>query len=157
MFYTPLHCCRPDERQILSHTDVMDVDVAKVAKSAFNVQVKLVSVYDGDTIWVAYYDRRFEKVMKISCRMEGYDAPEMKPPKASPDRQAIIENAHKAKEIVQNYYKSGLFNIHVLGTDKYGRWLVRDEQLKKILMDKGLAYAYDGGEKIKNFINVKID
>jgi endonuclease YncB( thermonuclease family) len=155
MFYTPIDCCRPSERKVLAHTDVNTVP--KIEKSAFTVQVKLVSVYDGDTIWVAYYDRRFKKVMKRSCRMKGYDAPEMKPPKAAPDRQAIIENARKAKEVVENYYcKTVLFDINVTGTDKYGRWLVENDHLKKILMDKGLAYAYDGGKKIENFINVKI-
>jgi len=148
MFYTLPKCClSADDLLVLA-----DVDTSlKLKDHAFTSLVKLVSVYDGDTIWVAYYDRRFKRVMRVSCRMEGYDAPEMKPPKNAPNRDSIISNAKRAKQIVEQHYPKGCFRVRVVGTDKYGRWLVRDPAIKDKLLNLGLAYEYNGGKKIENF------
>ena len=41
--------------------------------------VKVLKVYDGDTIWIAI--RINFKIYKLKVRMYGIDTPEMKPPK----------------------------------------------------------------------------
>ena len=144
MYCTFPQCCG-SQQNILLHSDL--TAIKNIKDTAFEITVRLVRVYDGDTIWVAYYDKNLKKVMKISCRLSGYDAPEMKPSKDTPQRDLIIENAHKAKEIAEQHFNKHLFKIKVLGNDKYGRWLVEDTILKNKLLNKNLAYLYEGGTK----------
>jgi len=138
MFYYLPQCCR-------SHADVADIPKSKGMH--FEATVTLVSVYDGDTIWVSWYDKNFGRVVKVSCRLLGYDAPEMKPPRNAPNRTVIIENAKKAKDVALGHFPKGRFKVQILGTDKYGRWLLKDEVLKQKLLGLGLAYEYGGGTK----------
>lgn len=119
----------------------------KLKDHMFKVKVRLYSVYDGDTIWVCYYDKNHRKVLRVSCRMNGYDAPEMKPPKSDANRAATIVRANMAKDIARQHFTCEEFTINVIGLDKYGRWLVEDEILKNKLLEADLAYEYHGGTK----------
>lgn len=144
MFYFFPDCCR-------STAGV--ADIPKVKEIHFHATVNLVSVYDGDTIWVSYFDKNFGRVVKVSCRMYGYDAPEMKPSRKAAERDIIIENAKKAKAIAQAHFPKGKFKAKILGTDKYGRWLLEDNALKNKLINEGLAYEYGGGTKEADYGN----
>jgi endonuclease YncB( thermonuclease family) len=131
----------------------------KIEKLAFQIEVRLVSVYDGDTYTVAYYDPLVKKIVKKSCRVLGYDAPEMKPPKNAPNREYIKEKAMLAKKIVEDILKQRptVFKLDVTGLDKYGRWLVNEPLLKNTLINNSLAYSYDGGTKVDNFGSESIE
>jgi endonuclease YncB( thermonuclease family) len=131
----------------------------KIDKVAFKIDARLVSVYAGDTYTVAYYDPLVKKVVKKSCRVLGYDAPEMKPPKNAPNREYIKERAMLAKKIVEDILKKrpAVFKLDVTGIDKYGRWLVNEPQLKDTLINNGLAYLYSGGTKVENFGSESIE
>ena len=131
----------------------------KIDKVAFQIEVRLVSVYDGDTYTVAYYDPLVKKIVKKSCRVLGYDAPEMKPPKNAPNREYTKERALLAKKIAEDILnqRPNVFKLDVTGLDKYGRWLVNEPQLKNTLINNGLAYLYDGGTKVENFGSESIE
>ena len=60
------------------------------------LQGKIVSCYDGDT-FQAVLETPFG-LWRFSCRMAGYDTPEMKPPKTKPNRDLEKARALKAKQ-----------------------------------------------------------
>ena len=137
--------------------------------------VKVVDVYDGDTCQVIL---RFNKGWyKFKVRSLGYDTPEIKPLKNVANREKLIKMAidsrnyfisrltnisikpnstkKEIKELLDANTKLVTMKCH--GWDKYGRILVyiyskkRDKKsFNQILLDEGLAYAYDGSKK-RNF------
>lgn len=126
---------------------------SKHASSKFDVPVRLVKVYDGDTITVAYFEPRSGQVQQIGCRIKGYDTPEMRPSRSAPNREQIKANALCAKGIAQEFFaaRDKVFTLSVVGYDKYGRWLIEEPDLKSLLLEKGLAYDYAGGTKVSHF------
>lgn len=133
--------------------------------------VKVVDVYDGDTLSVvANIENR---LVKLRCRVAGVDTPEMKPPKDLANRKQVKQNAKIARDFVvaqttnvsvpKNLSRLKLrehlkLNTLVLpctflGSDKYGRQLVSFNtnacSLADELIERGYAYAYNGGTKRK--------
>tara|TARA_B100001094_G_C17707039_1_gene565466 strand:+ start:151 stop:474 length:324 start_codon:yes stop_codon:yes gene_type:complete len=106
-------------------------------------------VYDGDTVKVIYYNKYINEPVIVSCRLKGIDTPEIKPPKNIENRNDILIKANAAREMTEVYFqnKEEIFNIYVEGLDKYGRWLITEEDLNKSLIDNNLAKKYDGGKK----------
>ena len=113
--------------------------------------VKVLKVYDGDTIWIAI--RINFIIYKLKVRLFGIDTPEMKPPKSQPDREQEKAKAREAKQFVETIILNKHIRLHVDGMDKYGRWLVRvacpdtGSDLGEMLLAQGHAYRYDGGTK----------
>ena len=66
-----------------------------VYKLKGNYLVKVVDVYDGDTITVILINKCGYEKHKL--RMYGYDSPEIKPLKNKKNRDTEIKNALKAK------------------------------------------------------------
>lgn len=123
---------------------------------------KVVNVYDGDTCKIVI--RMNNKLVKFNCRMNGYDTPEMRPPKNKYGRDEEIRLAKLAKarliELIMNdkqivYVKCGEF-------DKYGRlltdiYLTGDEangvdstanmSVNQMMINEGHGYEYHGGTK----------
>lgn len=83
---------------------------------------KVVDVYDGDTLRIVFWYRR--EIIQYRARMNGYDSPEMRPPKSKPNRDAEIAAAKNAKEALAGRLETGLIRVHCGGFDKYGRLLI---------------------------------
>jgi len=141
----------PSERETLENADLSCC--AKHSNSTFSLPVRLVRVYDGDTVTVAYFEPRSGQVQQIGCRIKGYDTPEMRPSRTAPNRDQIKANALCAKKIAQDFFaaRDAVFTLRVIGYDKYGRWLIEEPDLKSLLLEKGLAYDYAGGTKVSHF------
>jgi endonuclease YncB( thermonuclease family) len=146
-------------------------------KLSYTITGYVVSVYDGDTFTLAVYhqiprcsasqsdasqsdasqsDGLFDKkIVRVKCRMNGIDTPEMKPPKSQENRDAEKAKAREAKQFVETIILNKYIRVHVDGLDKYGRWLVMvscpdtGNDLAEMLLTKGHAYRYDGGTKQK--------
>lgn len=119
---------------------------------------KVVDVYDGDTVRVRFYDRPRPagQLVQYRARMAGYDSPEMRPPKASPSRQAEIKAAHAARDALAGRLAEirphpWVVEIECGAFDKYGRLLVTvyaaGENLNEWMVQNGHGVPYDGGTK----------
>ncbi len=143
------------------------------------LQGKVVSCYDGDTFH-AVLETAFG-LWRFSCRMAGYDTPEMKPPKNKPDRDVEKARAVKSKHALLTKVANGIPELTTTPTnaeldacilrnrrvvsivckefDKYGRLLV-DIPMEGVegvgtvnawMVREGHGYAYDGGTKDTTF------
>ena len=109
---------------------------------------KIERVYDGDTFFahIKGHDSIDDKALGI--RIRGIDTPEMKD-----KNPKVKKKAQKAKELamqeLENARTIHLYNVNT--KDKYGRLLATvfcdRRDLAKILIEKRLAKAYDGGKK----------
>lgn len=123
--------------------------------------VKVVDVYDGDTITVIM--RRFGNLEQYRVRLMGFDSPEMKPPRNHPNREQEINAARKSKNALKNRIEESSNSVMLLqchGWDKYGRilgtlWLPRcfykcrwrRENINDYMIRHNYGYRYDGGTK----------
>lgn len=105
------------------------------------------SVYDGDTIRVDI-DLGLSIKVNASCRLLGIDTPEIRTKSAS-EKKLAYKARDRLREMVLNQWVT----LHsVAKPDKYGRLLVKvwsDEfgYVNGLLLDEGLARAYDGGTR----------
>ena len=122
-------------------------------KLQYTIQAFVTSVYDGDTFTAAV--KHNNSIVREKCRVNGIDTPEMKPPKDQANREDEKAKAREAKQIVEAALLEKYIKLNVLGRDKYGRLLVKvscpdtGKDIGDILIEKGLAYHYDGGTKQK--------
>lgn len=125
---------------------------------------KVVNVYDGDTCKIVFEIDGMNgdnRLVRFNCRMNGYDSPEMRPPKNKPDREFEIKAAKAAKQrlisLVMSHSEKVVF-VKCGKFDKYGRLLVdiydnrkmiygNELSVNQIMMNEGHGYAYDGGRK----------
>ena len=84
--------------------------------------IKVVDIYDADTITCILFYRDIPTIIKI--RLQGIDTPEMKPPKDKPNRDVEKAKAKEAKEVVEKLILNKYIKLNVSGLDKYGRYLV---------------------------------
>lgn len=118
------------------------------------LKVKVLKVYDGDTIWIAI--KLKGKVYRLKVRLYGIDTPEMKPPKSQKNREKEIKEAKKAKEFLENIVLNKVITIECGDWDKYGRLLgtlyknnfCSKTNINKLLISEGLAKEYYGGTKL---------
>ena len=104
------------------------------------------SVYDGDSLRLVLPVCCESYIFK--CRLNGIDAAELR------SRNEIEKTvALETKEFVEQLLKETEFVVECFEFDKYGRVLVNiyldgsDQSLNDILIEKGLAYKYEGGSK----------
>jgi len=137
---------------------------------------KVVDIYDGDTCKIIFYDVASKSFVKYNCRLIGIDTPEIKPLKSKDNRELEITKAKQCRNklislccnhenINEENYKDILLNNENLvkiichDFDKYGRLLVeifsitednneKNISFNNLLINEGLAKAYDGGKKI---------
>ena len=116
--------------------------------------VKVVKVYDGDTITVASNLISKEPVYRFSVRLRGIDSPEIKT-KNEQEKIAAIESRDKLHELI--YGKIVLLTN--VSTEKYGRVLANvhygSTNVNDWMLRHNLAVPYDGGTK-KNFTDWNI-
>lgn len=116
----------------------------------------IIKVIDGDTVDVLI-DLGFNVSIKERIRINRIDTPESNS-KNVQERQLAIE----AKEFVANWLvNQNKLIIKTTKDDKYGRMLgeifnERSECLNDLILQKGYAWEYDGGEKTKN-INLLLE
>lgn len=116
--------------------------------------VKFVKNYDADTITVNIPGVHPLIGEKISVRVSGVDAPEVKG-KQPCEKEASRMARNLVENILKNAKRIDLTNVE---KDKYFRILadvkVDGRDLKEILLKNDLAYEYDGGtKKQKNWCN----
>ena len=150
-------------------------DIPEFSLCGLTLKGKIVEVYDGDTCKIVLPLQNC--LYKFTCRLSGIDAPEMKPRKDKPNRDAEIILARKARQeflklIVPNNVafdnteikkedictelekNRKLVTVKCLEFDKYGRLLVElfnqesTESFNSVLIAKNLSVTYDGGKKI---------
>ena len=121
---------------------------------------KVVEVYDGDSCKIVL---RLDGIglVKFNCRMNGYDTPEMRPPRDQEGREAEILAAKAAKKrLIDLIMGDKLVCVKCGKFDKYGRLLVdayfNEEEclmdrisVNQMMINEGFGYAYDGGTKKK--------
>jgi|LakMenE01Jun11ns_1017448.scaffolds.fasta_scaffold9950404_7 endonuclease YncB( thermonuclease family) len=122
--------------------------------------VKLYRVYDGDTIEIITKLDRFERNKRYMFRLNGLDAPEIKPKMNIKFRNDIINMGIKVKEILEMVLTKDLY-IEFDGEDKYGRllgtvWTVKRGlfccksqylNVNNWLLMNNLVLPYNGGQK----------
>jgi len=120
---------------------------------------KVVDVYDGDTITVNMI--LDTKIRRIKVRMEGYDSPEMRPPRSQVDRDEEIQAAKESKSILRLAVFNKIVTIRCGKFDKYGRLLgtiivntgnvfcSNSINVNSFMIKEGHGIPYDGGTKIK--------
>jgi endonuclease YncB( thermonuclease family) len=111
--------------------------------------VKVVKVYDGDTITVASkFPKQSNNIYRFSVRLAGIDAPEMNADTIV-EKEHAIESRNQLYDLVMNQ-TIVLDNIRV---EKYGRLLaevyLNDLHINSWLVENELAVPYDGGKKQK--------
>ena len=122
--------------------------------------VKVLKVYDGDTIWVAIKLKGC--IFKIKVRLYGIDTPEMKPPRSKLNREEEIKKAKEARDYLASLINNKMIILKSEGFGKYGRvlgklYLKRGCFCKTTYFDvneeminKGYATEYYGGIKKQN-------
>lgn len=113
---------------------------------------KCISVYDGDTITVAF--KPFgEKIYRYNIRLLGIDTPEIRTKNLSEKAMGI-----KVRDILRKKILNKIISLKCGKFDKYGRLLgevyINDtnsknnnKSINQWLIDEGMAYVYDGGTK----------
>lgn len=122
--------------------------------------VKVLKVYDGDTIWVAI--KLKSCVFKFKVRLYGIDTPEMKPPKNKLNRDQEIKKAKEARDYLASLIDNKIIILKSEGLGKYGRILGRLYikkgcfcntslfDVNEDMINQGYATEYYGGTKITN-------
>lgn len=109
---------------------------------------KVISIHDGDTLRIAILDER-GIVSKVTCRMYGYDSPELKKDKFANDaKEQLLAECTSNGALAQN---TKLLKVHFLGHDKWGRELVTLHDEKGCINERLLKCQYNvrylGGKK----------
>lgn len=111
---------------------------------------KVIKVYDGDTITVALYV--FGDYHKFSVRMDGYDTPEIKPKKGTPEEKAEEKKwGVRARDFLADMVMNKIVTLNCKDYDKYGRILgevlLDGKNINYIMIKDGYSRLYDGGHK----------
>lgn len=115
------------------------------------LQCKVIDVYDGDTITVIIPWNK--SVYKKKCRLVGIDSPEIRTKDLNEKTAAYI-----SKEFLKGIIENKIVWIDCDDWDKYGRLLIviyinkvdignYEKSVNKLMIEKNLAYSYDGGTK----------
>jgi len=137
-------------RRFYSPRYLKDIEYGDCKRFIPNLKyVKVVKVYDGDTITVASkFPKQSNHIYRFSVRLAGIDAPEMNADTLI-EKEHAIESRNKLYDLVMNQ-TIVLDNIRV---EKYGRLLaevyLNDLHINSWLVENELAVPYDGGKKQK--------
>ena len=109
-------------------------------------------IVDGDTIDISI-DLGFDLTKKERVRLAGIDTPE----KRTKD-QREKEMGYQATEFLEMHLMEATkLTVRTEKDGKFGRmlgWLYKTDEdtmsINQIMIDKGYAWAYDGGTKVRN-------
>lgn len=170
--------------QLRSLKRCQDGLVPDFSLDGLEIWAKVVNVYDGDTFRLSFYMNPGDsKPVKFKIRGDGYNAPEMYPPKDHSDREREMAKAvysrnrfiqlatdckvelkeHYTRKDVQSIIDRNkkLIFVRFGKFEKYGRVLgnvFEDNKAKKsinqILIDEGHAVEYHGEGRDKKALTV---
>jgi micrococcal nuclease len=108
---------------------------------------RVIKIYDADTITVACICAGQEGIYRISIRLMGIDAPEMRD--GNPD---IKIRAYAARDALRDRIMGKIVHVEVAHIkEKYGRILadvfLGEEHINEWLITNGHAVRYNGGKK----------
>jgi endonuclease YncB( thermonuclease family) len=115
---------------------------------------KCISVYDGDTITVAFKPFDGMGFYKFRVRLSEIDTPEMRTKDIKEK-----EFATEVRDFLRELISDKIIKIKCRGFDKYGRLLayvytlnddaemIPENSVNYLLVEKNYAYLYDGGSK----------
>lgn len=115
--------------------------------------VKVVDVYDGDTVTVLLNidpkEEDLNLVFKFKVRMYGYNSEEIKLPKNCENRDERKKKALEQRDWLREKVMNKIVYLECLGSDKYGRilgkiYLNKDDEkcLNDIIVESGLCVEY---------------
>lgn len=154
-------CPRVGDKYHIS--DLMIDDVTTMPNTTYDGVItkgRVVSVYDGDTVTVAFYDG--SKVVKRPFRMYGYDAPEIHPRKDIHNRDLHVRAGNSVKQYLSDCINNKIVWIRFCKEEKYGRlmgyiYLQRGKNdskltsecacMNQVIIDQRYGKLYDGGTK----------
>jgi len=132
---------------------IRDADIPTRTLKGYSSKCKVVRVVDGDTVYLVCFEPDSDRLMKLNCRLNGIDTPEMKktPDIAKAARQELIKLVCNTMNENDN---TKIMWVKFYGPDKYGRELVdlfesegMAESVNARLISMGIARKYDGGAK----------
>lgn len=107
-------------------------------------EAKVLSVYDGDTIKVAFPSDG--TMYRWNCRLSGVDTPEIR----TKDLKEK-EYGYKVRDALREKILGKIVRVKCGEFDKYGRLLLEvfleDLSVNQWLIDNKYAFEYDGGTK----------
>lgn len=135
---------------------VNDIDLPLFSYEDMSMDVKVTSVYDGDTFTGCFFENDVLKKYKFRCM--GYDSEEMRQSRTSTDREEAKARAIEDRQYFINLVDQYSHNTRILTCrfgkfDKYGRILVylpTDGSINRAMVESGHGYAYNGGTKKHN-------
>jgi endonuclease YncB( thermonuclease family) len=154
--------------------NIKSVEIEEFTLKGIKTVGKVVEIYDGDTCKIVLPLNN--KLLKYTCRLNGLDAPEMKPLLSNANREKEIKHAHEArnrliqlatnckieinggekKTIIKDLLNDNtkLIYVELFEFDKYGRLLINlyendkyEKSFNQVLIDENYAVPYDGGTK----------
>lgn len=109
-----------------------------------NVEAKIISVYDGDTVKAIFPLNGV--LYKWNCRLTGIDTPEIR----TSDRLQK-KFGYEVRDLLRDKILNKVVTLKCQDLDKYGRLLteiwIGEQNINQWLIDSGYAFAYDGGTK----------
>lgn len=131
--------------------DLIDVSLSDCRVFVPNLStVKVVKVYDGDTVTVAGQIRAMDGFYKFSVRLRGIDCPEIRPKKVGNWKDEKIA-ALEVRDCLAKKINGLLVELRNVEYDKYGRLLAHvyldDECISDWLVANRMAVEYNGGTK----------
>jgi len=111
--------------------------------------VKVIKVYDGDTITVAgFLPFKGSPLYRFSVRLRSIDAPEIRGDSETEKRLAL-----ESRDALHHLIYGQMIELRNNGKEKYGR-LLADVYLKSLhvntwMLENNYAVPYDGGKKVR--------
>ena len=109
-----------------------------------NVEAKIISVYDGETVKAIFPLNGV--LYKWNCRLTGIDTPEIR----TSDRLQK-KFGYEVRDHLRNKILNKVVTLKCQDLAKYGRLLteiwIGEQNINQWLIDSGYAFAYDGGTK----------
>jgi endonuclease YncB( thermonuclease family) len=128
-----------DELRELNYKDTPTFTFAGTIASA-----KVVKVYDGDTVTVAF--KFVDKFWKVSVRMLGYDSPEIKSKDEVEKKCAACVRDYLADRVLGE-----IVEVEFGKNDKYGRPLAtmiyKGTNINDLMLAHKWCRSYNGGKK----------
>jgi micrococcal nuclease len=116
--------------------------------SGQKVKAFIYDCYDGDTCKAVVTIPGTNLKVRVTCRMDGYDTPEIRTRDLNEKRMGLWARDQLREKILE---KDVLLICR--GTDKYGRLLtvieLDDEDVNQYMLDNNLGHPYGGGTKSK--------
>jgi micrococcal nuclease len=151
-----MNCCQKKEEidiQVVVPTKVLLCDEIKWEDTepfVFPVtEARVIKVYDADTITIAAkLPYETSSLYRISVRLKGIDAPEIKGSSAEEKTMAL-----EAKEFLISMVLNKTVRLENKENEKYGRLLadvfLGNIHINDLLLKERFAIPYDGGTKLK--------